>query len=67
MKLAQNIYLRSIVRHAATFIGGLLVAKGVIDEGPQPEFIDGTTDILMGIIAYAVGQLSSLWEKKSQL
>ena len=39
----------SILRHTLTFIGGIVVMKGIIDEGTATEIIGGVVS-LVGII-----------------
>jgi hypothetical protein len=54
MKLTKEQIL-GIVRHGLTFIGGILIAKGLIDESTA-------TDIMGGIITLA-GTIWSIIEK----
>ncbi len=44
-----------VIRHALTFIGGVLVAKGIIDEGTA-------TELTGGVISF-VGLVWSFYEK----
>ena len=40
MKLTKEQVL-GIIRHTLTFVGGILIMKGIIDEGPVQEIIGG--------------------------
>lgn len=44
MKLSKE-QLMGIVRHTLTFVGGLLIAKGVIDDATLVELIGGATTL----------------------
>jgi hypothetical protein len=44
MKLTKE-QLLGIVRHAVTFIGGILVMKGIIDDSIVQEILGGTTTL----------------------
>ena len=48
MKLTKE-QLLGIVRHAVTFIGGILVMKGIIDDSMVQEILGGATT-LAGVI-----------------
>ena len=48
MKLTKEQVL-GIVRHGLTFIGGLLITKGLLDQGTLSELI-GATSTLVGVI-----------------
>lgn len=48
----------SIVRHTLTFVGGLLVAKGTLDEGTAHE--------LGGAVVTVAGILWGLFDKKDR-
>ena len=50
----QNVIM-ALIRHALTFVGGLLIAKGVISESAAGE--------LSGLIMTAVGTVWSIVEK----
>ena len=52
MKLTKE-QLLGIVRHAVTFIGGILVMKGLIDDSLFQEILCGATT-LSGAIWYVV-------------
>jgi len=56
-------YIGSIVRHALTFVSGLLVAWAV-DADKTTQFVSTNYDVLMGIVAYLLAQGMSLAEKK---
>jgi hypothetical protein len=55
MKLSKERIL-GIVRHTLTFVGGLLIAKGLIDEAT-------VTEIIGGVIALT-GTIWSVIDKK---
>jgi hypothetical protein len=57
MKLTKEQIL-GIVRHGLTFIGGILIAKGLIDESTA-------TEIIGGIITLA-GTIWSIIEKNNK-
>lgn len=44
MKLTKE-QLLGIVRHAITFIGGILVMKGIVNDSIVQEFIGGATTL----------------------
>jgi hypothetical protein len=44
MKLTKE-QLLGIVRHAVTFIGGILVMKGIIDDSIVQEILGGSTTL----------------------
>lgn len=48
-----------IIRHALTFIGGILVLKGWIDEGLVEE--------IMGGIITLIGTIWSIFSKKTEI
>ena len=50
----QNVVM-ALIRHALTFVGGLLIAKGVISESAAGE--------ISGLIMTAVGTVWSIVEK----
>lgn len=54
IKMNQNIIM-AIVRHGLTFLGGILIAKGVISESAAGE--------ISGLIMTAVGTIWSIVEK----
>jgi hypothetical protein len=45
-----------VVRHTLTFVGGILVMKGIIDEGMASEIIGGVMTL--------TGTIWSIFEKK---
>ena len=57
-------YISSIVRHGLTFVGGLLVAKGFIDEETANSFVAVNSELVLGLVTYLVGQLLSFYDKK---
>ena len=38
-----------VVRHTLTFVGGILIAKGLIDEGVLSEIIGGVITLVGGL------------------
>lgn len=52
--MSQSVVM-SILRHALTFVGGFLIAKGVIDEAGASE--------ISGLIMTAVGTIWSIVDK----
>lgn len=38
-----------IIRHALTFVGGILVTKGLIDDGMVTELVGGAVTLIGGI------------------
>jgi len=38
-----------IIRHVLTFVGGILVTKGLIDEGMVTELVGGSVTLIGGI------------------
>ena len=44
MKLSKE-QLMGIVRHTLTFVGGILVAKGILDDATLLEIIGGATTL----------------------
>lgn len=68
-KLKQGVimkYLTSIIRHALTALGALLVGKGIIDQDAADQMVSGNTDIILGIISYLIGQVCSWWTIKKK-
>lgn len=57
-------YVKSIVLHAVTALGALLVAKGIIDQEQVQQFIDTNVAIAVGAITYLLGQLMDIKTKK---
>lgn len=56
-------YVGSIVRHALTFVAGVLVSYGVVKDGGA-DWIATNQDVIMGLVAYALAQGFSFAEKK---
>ncbi len=57
-------YVGSVVRHGLTALAGILVGYGVT-QGQADEFILSNYEVIMGLIAYALGQgLSFIKTKK---
>ena len=50
----MNENVSSLIRHILTFVGGILVTKGVISEGLSTELVG----LAMSVIGMAWGQLS---------
>lgn len=59
-------FLKSFARHGFTFLGGVLVAKGVVTPEIADSFISSGTELVGGILIYGVGQLLS-WNKLKKL
>ena len=53
MNLTKD-HLLGIVRHSMTFIGGLMVAKGMIDEAMIPELTGGLITLVGAIWSIVV-------------
>jgi hypothetical protein len=56
-------YVGSVVRHALTFVAGVLVSYGVVKDGGA-DWIATNQDVIMGLVAYALAQGFSFAEKK---
>jgi len=56
-------YIGSVVRHALTFVAGVLVSYGVVKDGGA-DWIATNQDVVMGLVAYALAQGFSLVDKK---
>jgi hypothetical protein len=52
--MSQNVIM-AIIRHGLTFVGGMLIAKGIISEGMVAE--------ISGLIMTAVATIWSIVEK----
>ena len=68
-KLKQGvimIYLTSIIRHALTALGALLVGKGIIDQDVADNMINNDTEIVLGVVSYIIGQVCSWWTIKKK-
>lgn len=52
--MSQNVIM-AIVRHGLTFVGGILIAKGVLSESSASE--------ISGLIMTAIGTIWSIVEK----
>lgn len=46
-----------LLRHVLTFVGGVVIAKGLVDEGQVTELIGGVMTL--------VGTIWSVWAKKT--
>lgn len=58
-------YLGSWVRTAFAALGGLLVAKGITpDDSSVQALIQPTTEILLGVLSWAIAQGTSIAQKK---
>lgn len=53
-------FLRSFGRHGLTFLGGILVAKGIVDPETANSFISAGTEVVGGLLVYGLGQAFSL-------
>ncbi len=62
--LKQKIAM-SVVRHLVTAAGGILVAKGLLADAAQPEFVSLATD-LVGVLLIGAGTASGAAEKAQQ-
>lgn len=65
-KLKEKImvkYIKSIIQHALTALGAVLVAKGIIDQDQVQQFVDANIAVCVGAITYFVGQL---WDIKNK-
>lgn len=51
--------IMGLIRHVLTFVGGWLVAKGVLDEGTMTELVGATMTM--------VGFVLSMWSKGFRL
>jgi hypothetical protein len=49
-------FILSFARHGLTVLAGVLVGKGVISSGQEGAFVE----IIAGVIAFVIGQGSSL-------
>ena len=68
-KLKQGVimkYLTSIIRHALTALGGILVAKGIIDQDVADNMVNNETEVILGLISYVLGQVCSWWTIKKK-
>lgn len=57
--------IEAIVRHIATFGGGVLVALGLSDQDTA-ELISKNTDAIMGGVVSIVGIVASILNKRTQ-
>lgn len=60
----MNIYLSSVFRHALGFVGGALVAKGIVSQEAADQFMGASAEVLLGLSGYAIAQVLSLINKK---
>ena len=58
-------YIGSIVRHALTTVGGVLIAVGV-GESETHALVDAATPVVTGVATIAVGIAWSFLEKKAK-
>ena len=68
-KLKQGVimkYLTSIIRHALTALGALLVGKGRVDQDVADNMVTNDTEIVLGVISYIIGQVCSCWTIKKK-
>lgn len=61
--VAAKVYVGSLVRHALTALGAVLVAKGIANEESVNSVSTGVAEIVAGSIVYFGGQLWSLAQK----
>jgi hypothetical protein len=52
-------YVTSFVRHGLTFAGGLLVAKGYVNQEAADAFVGGNVELIAGLLTYVIGQVLS--------
>ncbi len=57
-------YIKSIVQHALTALGAILVAKGILDPDDVQQFVDTNVAVLVGAITYGLGQIWDIKTKK---
>lgn len=57
-------YIKSIVQHALTALGAILVAKGILDPDEVQQFIDTNVAVVVGVITYGLGQIWDIKTKK---
>lgn len=60
-------FLGSFLRHTLTVTGGFLVAHGVATEQQTGSWTDASLTLVPGLVAYAVGQISSLIKAKDNV
>lgn len=64
MKIILERYIGSLVRHALTFLSGILVTNGILhDDGGT--FVATNYEVIMGLITFAIAQGFSFSAKKS--
>ena len=56
-------WIRSLVTHALTAVGALLVARGYIDAEAANQFVAANTDVIVGLVTYGIGQLWGIFSK----
>ena len=57
-------YIKSIIQHALTALGAVLVAKGIIYQDQVQQFVDANVAVVVGAITYALGQIWDIKTKK---
>jgi hypothetical protein len=59
-------FFGSFVRHGLSVAAGAFVAKGVIDQQTAQAAVGPGTEVVLGVLAYMIGQGLSLLEKKNR-
>lgn len=65
--IALAPFVGSLVRHGVTVAGGILVAKGLADQGAVDQAASGLGDIVGGSAIYLIGQALSFIKAKKNL
>ena len=60
----MKLYFGSIARHITTMIAGVLVAHGLLEQDQTEVFATVNSEVLVGVITYAVAQTFSLFKAK---
>lgn len=64
--LTSSDLLGSFVRHALTGLGSVLIALPTLTPEVVTPFTDSAEAVVVGIVLYLVGQVSSVLEKKGK-
>jgi hypothetical protein len=67
LKITRKVmqkFVTSLVRHGLTALGGALTGAGVI---ANPEQVNDTSMVVVGVVMYAIGQLLSLRKAKQEV
>ena len=59
------MYLESILRHALTGLGGVLITVGVNNEAATG-LVNALVPVIGGVLSYALGQILSIADKKKR-